>query len=58
MEEDDLINDYLAFEFYTEGFYEVTEYKCLECQSLLWIDKESNVLVCRVCGQQYKEEDS
>jgi uncharacterized protein YbaR (Trm112 family) len=58
MQEDDLINDYLAFEFYTEGFYEVTEYESLECQSLLMIDKESNVLVCKVCGQQYKEGDS
>lgn len=58
MQEDDLINEYLAFEFYTEGFYEVTEHECLDCQSLLWMDKESNALVCKVCGQQYKEEDS
>ena len=56
MEDMEMIEEYLCWEFFLESYYVDTEYICSECDRVIRMDVESRQMFCDLCGEIESEE--
>ena len=56
MEDMEMIEEYLCWEFFLESYYVDTEYICSGCDRVIRMDVESQQMFCDLCGEIESEE--
>ena len=56
MDDMEMIEEYLGWEFFLESYFVDTEYICRQCDSVIRMDVESRQMFCDLCGEIESEE--